>query len=390
MSDNMDESHLLLAAQYIHEQLEALSREFPGIHENKDIECVHQARVASRRLRAALRIFQNCFAPKKYKKWRQEVRRLTKGLGTARDNDVAIIFLQSTLKDLTEKKLRPGIKRFLLRLAQERKAIQPKVINVVNRLDQGQILDQMFAEVGGIQFALKRRGPERKSLFLFEHARRQILNCINHIMQFQPSLANPHAIDDHHQMRIAAKRLRYTMEIYQTVFDGQLDPFIKTAKKLQTLLGNIHDCDVWIERLDTFIRKEHSRTIQYFGHTRSFHRLKPGIEYLTKERQQYRNTVFEQLKQYWQKLLERDNWDKLEQVLNEQVAQFKEPQQPSAIEASPAESQETLSLPAEDELIPPPQRPESEPAPAHPDPSDNTDSITSDNWMITAQKRTRP
>ena len=55
---------------------------------------------------------------------------------------------------------------------------------------------------------------------------------------------------------LAAKRLRYTLEICQPVYQGRLDPFVKAVKQLQSLLGDIHDCDVWVADLDTFLEEE--------------------------------------------------------------------------------------------------------------------------------------
>ena len=61
----VDPSYRLLACQYLREQLEVLMRELLGVRRNEEIEPVHQARVASRRVRAALRMFADCFDAKK-------------------------------------------------------------------------------------------------------------------------------------------------------------------------------------------------------------------------------------------------------------------------------------------------------------------------------------
>ena len=54
----VDPSYQLLACQYLRKQLDALIKEVRGVRENQDIEPVHQARVASRRMRAALLLTQ--------------------------------------------------------------------------------------------------------------------------------------------------------------------------------------------------------------------------------------------------------------------------------------------------------------------------------------------
>ncbi len=54
----------------------------------KDIEGVHDMRVASRRLRAALEIFRDVFSRKQYRELREEVKRIADALGEVRDLDV--------------------------------------------------------------------------------------------------------------------------------------------------------------------------------------------------------------------------------------------------------------------------------------------------------------
>ena len=60
----MDSGYRLLAAKYIRRQAKQLAEQFDGVRAAEDIEFVHRARVATRRLRAALRMFDDCFARK--------------------------------------------------------------------------------------------------------------------------------------------------------------------------------------------------------------------------------------------------------------------------------------------------------------------------------------
>jgi CHAD domain-containing protein len=56
-----------------------------------------------------------------------------------------------------------------------------------------------------------------------------------------------------HKLRIAAKKLRYSLEFFAQIYDKQLTPHLEQIRKLQELLGNIHDCDVMIEFLQKHI-----------------------------------------------------------------------------------------------------------------------------------------
>lgn len=56
-------------------------------------------------------------------------------------------------------------------------------------------------------------------------------------------------VQELHDMRIAAKRLRYCFEFYGPCFGKELRPALERFKKLQDFLGEIHDCDVWADKL---------------------------------------------------------------------------------------------------------------------------------------------
>jgi CHAD domain-containing protein len=66
-----------------------------GVLDLDTIERVHDMRVATRRLRAALEVFRPCFPPKRHRKALKRVKRLADALGERRDLDVEIDLLQS-------------------------------------------------------------------------------------------------------------------------------------------------------------------------------------------------------------------------------------------------------------------------------------------------------
>ena len=93
-------------------------------------------------------------------------------------------------------------------------------------------------------------------------------------------------------MRIAAKRLRYTLELARPHRSPELDAIADKIKRVQTLLGEIHDCDIWAENLDAFARTEAEQIHVFFGDSRRFNRLLPGIDYLRKDRKGRREQCF--------------------------------------------------------------------------------------------------
>jgi CHAD domain-containing protein len=57
---------------------------------------------------------------------------------------------------------------------------------------------------------------------------------------------DPHDQVELHEMRIAAKRLRYVLEVTHSSFGAYASDAVKVVKGMQDLLGEIHDCDVQI------------------------------------------------------------------------------------------------------------------------------------------------
>ena len=317
----IDPSYQLLACQYLRRQLDALIKEVRGVRENQDIEPVHQARVASRRMRAALRMFGDCFGGKQTAKWQKRIKRLTKGLGAARDLDVQVDSIEQFLSRLDDKDRthRPGVERLLLRLRQDRDTIQSAVVKTLDALEKGNAMAEMHGELEKNLFLLRNRAVHLQSPFVFERAAAHIRDCQRALLANEHTLADPQNVAGHHQMRIDAKKLRYTMEICDPAYEKQLAPAIKAVKKVQSLLGDIHDCDVWVQDVASFMERERARTIDYFGHHGPFNRLKPGLQLLIEERQKCREETFSALLVHWKTLSENRFWEDLDAMLQSRL-----------------------------------------------------------------------
>ena len=74
---------------------------------------------------------------------------------------------------------------------------------------------------------------------------------------FTPRALDPDAVEVRHDMRIAAKRLRYVLETTAPAFGRAASDGARTVRRLQDLLGEIHDCDVMLPRV-----AEHAATLR--------------------------------------------------------------------------------------------------------------------------------
>ncbi len=85
---------------------------------------------------------------------------------------------------------------------------------------------------------------------------------------FAPYLASPAYVQQLHDMRIAAKRLRYALEIFQDALDPDAAACLAMAKEFQEIAGEIHDHDVLVDMLRAHLERraaEHARALADFA-----------------------------------------------------------------------------------------------------------------------------
>jgi CHAD domain-containing protein len=85
----------LAAARVVEARAREVFEQSSGVLDLDDVERVHDMRVATRRLRAALEIFESCFPRKRWRKALKRVKKLADALGERRDRDVEIELLES-------------------------------------------------------------------------------------------------------------------------------------------------------------------------------------------------------------------------------------------------------------------------------------------------------
>jgi CHAD domain-containing protein len=97
---NCEGSFALAAARVVEVRAAEVFEHSSGVLELDDVERVHDMRVATRRLRAALEIFEPCFPRKRWRKALKRVKALADALGARRDLDVEIELLESLAGDV--------------------------------------------------------------------------------------------------------------------------------------------------------------------------------------------------------------------------------------------------------------------------------------------------
>ena len=90
---------------------------------------------------------------------------------------------------------------------------------------------------------------------LGDNAEKIVRVRLDELCSFMPKAADPREVVALHDMRIAAKRLRYVLEVTGSCFGSYASSAVKMVKDLQDLLGEIHDCDVQLPEVAAFLQE---------------------------------------------------------------------------------------------------------------------------------------
>ena len=92
------------------------------------------------------------------------------------------------------------------------------------------------------------------SASLADNAERIVRTRLDEVCSFMPKAEDPGEVAALHDMRIAAKRLRYVLEVTAFCFGPYAGTALRRAKELQDLLGEIHDCDEMLPLVRAAVR----------------------------------------------------------------------------------------------------------------------------------------
>lgn len=109
---------------------------------------------------------------------------------------------------------------------------------------------------------------------LLENARAIVAVRVAEMFGFAHAVGDPAQDEDLHNMRIAAKRLRYTLELFPAVVGEDGERAIDLLRDLQDELGLLHDHDVRIALIERELAKLADRS------GRKAARRRPGLEAL--------------------------------------------------------------------------------------------------------------
>ena len=132
-----------------------------------------------------------------------------------------------------------------------------------------------------------------------------ILVRLQEMYDWSSAIRDPNRVEELHNMRIAAKRLRYTMEIFAPCFDGAFAEALGTVEKIQERLGAIHDCDVLVplltETLEREVQREKKRALEEGGGLPA-HMAAEGLAPLIASKHSERARLYREFLAFWEAL----------------------------------------------------------------------------------------
>ncbi|MDE3154491.1 MAG: CHAD domain-containing protein [Acidobacteriota bacterium] len=224
-------------------RVEAFAKVLPRLRDG-DVEGIHRARVATRRLREALPVV--AAAAPQARKLRRTLRDLGRALGAVRELDVSLQLIEEL--DATGRFERASLDRVGRALAADRAAAWAAARQAIDEIDLESLMDRLRATVA----VLRRRPARRPAVAAGEWLPLLRLRASRRAEELTGAVDAAGALylpERLHQVRIAVKKLRYARELIEEAAGArQPGARLRLLKDLQETLGRLHDLQVLIDR----------------------------------------------------------------------------------------------------------------------------------------------
>jgi len=212
-----------------------------GVKADVDPEFLHDFRVALRRMRALLGELKDVFPKPLVDHYREELAWIARVTGPLRDLDVCLWELPGRLGDL-DAEHREALAPLAEELGARRAAAQAELLTALESARFRNLVRnwRLFLEDSRSPKTLPRRASEG----IRSVVGRRIVRRFRRIVKGREEL--PGAPDERlHAVRIQCKRLRYLIDAFGALYDGETSRLaVRELKKIQDVLGEFHDCEV--------------------------------------------------------------------------------------------------------------------------------------------------
>jgi CHAD domain-containing protein len=232
----------------------------PGTRQGTDIEALHDMRVATRRMRAAVRVFGEYFEPKAMRPFNKALRRVARALGPVRDLDVFQEKAQHYLSTQPEK-IRRGLTPLIEQWEQQRESARQKMLTYLDSEGYARFKGRFAGflqtpEVGSRPVDYHRPEPYQVKHIVpgLIYSRYETVRAYENIVATAP-IQTTEGIEKLHALRIDFKYLRYTLEFFESVLGPEAEAVIKEVKLIQDHLGDLNDAHIALGLLTEFMQE---------------------------------------------------------------------------------------------------------------------------------------
>jgi CHAD domain-containing protein len=232
-----------------------------GTRKGKDIEALHDMRVATRRQRAIFRIAAPYFKRKAVRPFRDELRTLAGHLGAVRDLDVLIEaaerYQSGSAVDLS-KTLEPLLDEWRKR----RNVAREELVAYLEGDSYRAFTKRYKAFLSSPGTGVKNPAPgDSVSPYLVRHVLPgEIWGHYGRVRAYE-TMVPLASVETIHALRIEGKRLRYLLEFFSEVLSASVAEAIEALVAMQDHAGELHDTDVTIRLLRDFLMRSASTTL---------------------------------------------------------------------------------------------------------------------------------
>jgi CHAD domain-containing protein len=217
------------------ESVTRLIRHDAGVRLGEDPECVHQARVATRRLRSDLRTFRSFLDPEWNRSLRDELGWLGRLLGEVRDTEVLLARFRARAAGLSEGR---AAERLLGRLVGTRETARVALLEALRGDRYVALLNRLVSAAEEPRLAHQEAVSAREAL-------PDILAALwTHLEGAVAEMDDPPTDEQLHRVRIRTKRLRYAAEAAAPALGKRERSLARAASRLQDALGEHQDAVV--------------------------------------------------------------------------------------------------------------------------------------------------
>ncbi len=247
-----DPSVAEVAAAALRRSVERLVIHDHVVRLDDDIEGVHQARVATRRLRSDLKTLGPVLADDWADPLRARLKALAADLGAVRDDDVLAIRLRRAVEALDPAD-RPAGSTIVGRLDDQRRHHFDAVLATMRGDDYVELLDELVAAAIAPAFGEDADRSAAKVLPALVVPRwKQLRRAVRRLDAHPPDT-------ELHRVRILTKRTRYATELVAPAVGDRAEDLADALAHLQDVLGDLHDCAVavgWLRGTERSLDRE--------------------------------------------------------------------------------------------------------------------------------------